>query len=351
MSKNALIFTLSLFFICTAYVFAEPLNPDISVIGQFYSKYTNDTQDVNHDKTTMNMGETELVCESNLNPYAKGTFVFSISNDEGFQTEEAYITIFNGLPDGLALKAGKYRIGFGKLNPEHPHAYPFMEAPRVMSAMLPGEESFNDTAAQASYMLPFTDKVASVVSFDVLNGSSFHPEEDKYSSAWVARWSNSFLIKDITPFEIGFSFTQGVNNVEWDKKTTVFGADAKTKLKLSKTSTLTLQGEYFYNDSDILVSESTGESINSKRSGFYTFANFAFLQRWNAGIIYDQYQNPEDKELTDRTAKVFAGYSLLEETTVLRLAYEKFTPQDGEISDTVSFQLVFMMGPHKAHKF
>lgn len=351
MSKNVLIFALSLLFVSAVCLFAEPLNPDISVIGQFYSKYTNDNLDQNHDKTTMNIGETELVFESNLNPYAKGTFVFSVCSEEGFETEEAYITIFNGLPDGLALKAGKYRIGFGKLNPEHPHAYPFMEAPRVMGAMLPGEESFNDTAAQASYMLPFADKIASIISVDVLNGSSFHTEEDKYSSAWVARWSNSFLIKDITPLEIGFSFTQGTNNVEWDKKTTVLGMDAKAKLKLSKTSTLTLQGEYFYNDSDILVSESTGESVNSKRSGFYTFANFSFLQRWNAGVIYDQYQNQDNKELTDRTAKVFAGYSLLEETTVLRLAYEKFTPQDGEISDTVSFQLVFMMGPHKAHKF
>ncbi|MDD5022038.1 MAG: hypothetical protein PHR82_07950 [Endomicrobiaceae bacterium] len=351
MSKNVLIFSVFFIFMCASYIFAEPLNPDISVIGQFYSKYTNDTQDVNHDKTTMNIGETELVFESNLNPYSKGTFVFSISNDEGFQTEEAYITVFNGLPDGLALKGGKYRIGFGKLNTEHPHSYPFMEAPRVMSAMLPGEESFNDTSAQVSYLLPLTDKVASVVSVDVLNGSSFHPEEDKYSSAWVARLSNSFLIKDVTPLEIGFSFTQGTNNVEWDKKTTVFGMDAKTKLKLSKTSNLTIQGEYFYNDSDVLVSESTGESINSKRSGFYTFANLSFLQRWNAGLIYDQYQKPEDKNLTDMTAKIFVGYSLMEETTVLRLAYEKFTPQDGEISDTVSFQLVFMMGPHKAHKF
>ena len=46
------------------------------------------------------MGETEIQCDTYLNPYAKGVFVFSIDTSSGasvFSVEEAYMTIFKGL--------------------------------------------------------------------------------------------------------------------------------------------------------------------------------------------------------------------------------------------------------------
>ena len=103
--------------------------------------------------------------------------------------------------------------------------------------------------------------------------------------------------------------------------------------------------------SDVIVDSTTGSYDKIGRQGFYAFANMKFSTRWNGGVIYDQYQPADNKNLTDSSIKYFVGYSFLEETTMLRLAYEDFMPQDSPVVHTWSFQVLFMMGPHKAHQF
>jgi hypothetical protein len=326
---------------------AGVVNPDISVIGQLIYKYQ-DGAAPNSGRPSLDLGETELVFDSYLNPYAKGTFVFTAGPDS-FGTEEAYIDVIKGLPDGLALRGGKYRLGFGKLNPVHPHVYPFIEAPRVLAAMLPGDDGFNDVGTRASYFLPVD--WASEISADVIKGGVFHPDETKPAAAWVAHWNNSLIVGDATPLDMGVSATRGTNNVRWNTATAVYGADVKTKLPLPGQRTLTLQGEYFYNDSDVVTSTATGGAARSGRQGFYAFADLKLSQRWNAGLIYDQYNPPENKAYTDRALKVFAGFALLEETTLLRASYEEFKAQNAPVSRTVMLQVLFSMGPHKAHQF
>jgi hypothetical protein len=331
--------------------YAGPVNPNISVIGQMISKNTDDMATGNSGKTTINLGETEIQCDAYLNPYAKGVFIFSIDVSSGLSTEEAYINIFKGLPDGVGIKAGKYRVGFGKINPAHPHTLPFIEAPRVLAAMLPGDDGFNETGAGVSYLFPFPGSWASTLSADVLNGSSFHPGEAQAAGGWAGRWSNSVLINDVTPLEIGMSAAQGTNSVLWGTKMTVYGADIKTKILLSVLTKLTLQGEYFYNSSDAVANLTNGAYDHAARSGFYAFGDIQFWERCNGGAIYDQYNPPENKALTNRAVKGFIGYALLEETTLLRLTYEEFIPEGSAVIHTWMFQLLFSMGPHKAHQY
>ena len=100
-----------------------------------------------------------------------------------------------------------------------------------------------------------------------------------------------------------------------------------------------------------MIDTTTGDSSRIRRQGFYAFADLKFCQRYNAGIIYDQYQPIENKSLTNRAIKGFIGFSLLEETTLLRLSYERFKPENSSAVHTVIFQVLFSMGPHKAHKF
>ncbi|MCX5782575.1 MAG: hypothetical protein NT145_07760 [Elusimicrobia bacterium] len=345
-----LIFVIAALFI-DRYIYAGVINPDISVIGQVNTISTDDKSSENSGKAVTNIGETEIMFESYLNPYARGTFVFAICPVHGLETEEAFISIFKGLPDGLAVKAGKYRIGFGKLNPVHPHAYPFMEAPEVMKEMLPGDESFNDTGIDLSYLTPVYGSWALNATVGTLNGKSFHPDDTKADSAWIGRLSNSFLINDYAPAEFGASATQGTNDTLWNAKTSVYGGDFKVKFKSLTQNTLTVQGEYFYNNSDVVIDTTTGNYNTIGRNGFYVFTDYAFNQRYNAGVIYNQYQRTSNKEMTDRSVKLFTGYTLLEETTLFRLSYEKFFPDGEEPVNTYMFQILFSMGPHKAHQF
>ncbi|MHB9155723.1 MAG: hypothetical protein ACYC5N_08565, partial [Endomicrobiales bacterium] len=227
-----------------------------------------------------------------------------------------------------------------------------IEAPRVLSAMLPGgEDGFNDVGVQASLLLPSFGSWASNLSLDVLNGASFHPDETKASAGWAGRWSNSLLINDEVPLELGASATGGTNNVQWGTRSNVYGADVKTRMPFSALTNLTLQGEYFYSNSDVIVDSTTGSFNSPGGQGFYTFANLRFWQRYNAGVVYDQYQPPENRDLTNRAVKFFVGYALLEETTLFRLAYEQFMPEGSPVVRTCTFQVLFSMGPHKPHQF
>jgi|WetSurMetagenome_2_1015567.scaffolds.fasta_scaffold01241_5 hypothetical protein len=326
------------------------VNPNISALGQVVASRTDDASSENARATTLALGETELVLDSYLNPYAKGFFVFSIGG-EGLETEEAFLTIFKGLPKGLALKGGKYRLGFGKLNPAHPHTYPFIEPPRVIAAMLPGEDGFNDVGAQASMFLPTPGSWASILSADVIGGSSFHPEETKSSPGWIARWSNSFLIGEDVPIEIGASAAGGTNSVQWETATNAYGADLKTKIPLSSQTRALIQAEYFHKNVESVADSASGRIATARSSGFYAVADLTFRQRYEAGIIYDRYGAPGNEELTDSALKCFAGFSLMEETTLFRLTYETYMPEGSHDVHTVAFQVLFSMGPHKAHQF
>jgi len=128
---------------------AGVINPDISILGQPFARWTDDPSDPSAKRFVLNEGEVETVFDAYLNPYAKGYFVLSLG-EEGIEVEEGYFTLLRGLPGGLALKGGKYRVGFGKLNVMHPHAVPFADRPRVLAAYLPGDEAFNATGSRAT---------------------------------------------------------------------------------------------------------------------------------------------------------------------------------------------------------
>jgi hypothetical protein len=104
---------------------AGVVNPDISVLGQPFMRWTDDRADSSPKRIRLDQGEVEMVFDSYLNPYARGTFVTSLGTD-GLDLEEGYFTLVRGLPAGLQLKGGKYRVNFGKLNPMHYGQPPIM---------------------------------------------------------------------------------------------------------------------------------------------------------------------------------------------------------------------------------
>ena len=327
-------------------------NPDISAIGQVIGKYTDDSSSSFPKKPTLELGEVELMLDAALNPYLTGAFVLSLGT-KSIEIEEAYASVIRGLPLNLGLKVGKYRLGFGRLNPAHPHAYPFISTPHVMdpgiAKLLPGDESFNDVAVQASTLIPVAGSYALSVSGDLLQGDSFHPDTITADFGWLARIVNSFIIADAVPSEIGFSLTQGTNDPKHGTKSLVAGADVKTKIALSPTVNAMVQAELIYKNAD--HKDSLGTAADEKRLGFYAFTDFRFQGHYNAGVLYEQYQSPDDAAQTDRGIKPFIGFALLEESTILRLAYEYFMPHAGKASNTMELQFLFSMGPHKAHLF
>jgi hypothetical protein len=293
--------------------------------------------------------------------------------------EEGYFQLLRGLPGGLAIKGGKYRVGFGKLNPQHPHAVPFADRFRVLQ-YLPGDESLNETGVSLSERLPAPGDFSLTLTGDWLQGDSFRidrepssapndplnfdPDADRPGeprSAFVGRLAGFGGISDRSGYEIGVSATEGTNNVAAGTRTKDFGADGKLKLWTSDNAYLVLQGEVLHMERDQAGWDSTLAGYTSTTvtpSGGYAYADFNFNTRYNVGAGYERFQEPVAGEPWSQAFKVFAGYSLLEETTAFRVDWDHFSPASLDDAlperpdvNTVTLRVIFSMGPHKAHQF
>jgi hypothetical protein len=367
----------------TAAARAGVVNPDISVVGQPSIRTTDDSADPDHKRVRLDVGETEIVFDSYLNPYARGSFILSLGADR-IELEEGYFTLLRGLPGGLNLKGGKYRVGFGKLNTAHPHANPFTEPFRVLTTYLPGDESFNETGVSLSERIPMPGDCSLTASADWLQGDTFRRSREPDSSAVAAgdplnqyasgpdrtgetrpavlgRLSGFAMIGERSAIEFGLSATQGTNNIAATARTRVFGADVKAKLWNSARSYLVLQGEALKLDrEDAAWDPTTVRYVKDKVTPFggYFFADYNFSQRYNAGASYERYQaDTADKEW-NQAVGLFTGFALMEETTAFRADWTRFQPGKSEGAssspaavNTFTFRVIYSMGPHKAHQF
>jgi hypothetical protein len=355
-------------------------NPDISVIGQPLLRWTDAVDDPARKRPVFNEGETEFVFDAALNPYARGFFALSFAEGEA-GVEEGYFSLLRGLPGDINIKGGKYRVGFGKLNAVHPHAYPFAERFGVLAAYLPGTESFNETGLDVSYRLPLPGTWSVTASGDVLQGDSFRiareagvalndpllidPEGGDHTSeprsAWVGRLAAFAPVGDRSGVELGFTATGGTNNVAARARTQVLGGDVKAKLWSSANAYLLVQGEYLHLERDDAGwDEPTAvyALVNTTASGGYLFADYNWAQRYNLGASFEKYEDPSLAGETNTSVGLFTGLALMEETTAFRLDWRRLQPgrpvgatRDPDAVNQLTLRVIFSMGPHKAHQF
>lgn len=351
-------------------VLAGSINPNISILGQPHAVYTDDPSDPNRGRGQFHAGETEIVFDDYLNPYARGYFVVSFGHGEA-GVEEGYFTLFRGLPGDIALRGGKYRAPFGALNPVHRHVNPFAVPFRMLMTYLPGEESFNETGIDVSRRFPIVGDFSINAQVDVLQGDSFRMEREPTEAdadplnadgddragesrpAFLGRVSGFAMLGERSGIEFGVSATGGTNNVAAGTRTYLYGADAKVKLWTSPQAYLLLQGEAMaLNREDAAWDPADGYTHDTvKPAGGYLFADYNFGVRYNVGGGYERYQEPTADKPVMQTFGLWAGYALMEETTALRLDWRRTAPDEGDGYNTVVFRVIYSMGPHKAHQF
>jgi hypothetical protein len=328
----------------------------------------------------MEQGELEMVFDSYLNPYAKGYVVGSLGT-EGLSLEEGYFTLLRGLPGDIQLKGGKYRVGFGKLNPMHPHAVPFADRPHVLATYLPGGDSFNEIGMSASWRVPLPGAFSLTASGDWLQGDTFRipraasgdpndpltldPVNGDRSAearpAFVGNLSGFGQIGERSGYEVSASATGGTNNVAAGTRTLIYDGAGKLKLWTAANSYLLVQGEVLKLEREVASWDPTTPGYVSSQVtplGGYVFADYEFDPRYDAGVLYEHYQQPTHDRVADQAFGAFAGLALMEETTSFRLDWMHFmpgTPPGVSITppstDTVTMRVIFSMGPHKAHQF
>jgi len=346
------------------------VNPDISVIGQPFASLTSDRLVAGRNRLRLDVGETEFVFDAALNPYARGKFILALSS-EGFELEEGFFSLVRGLPLDFALVGGRYRVGFGRLNLVHPHALAFAERFDVLAAYLPGEESLAETGVSLSRLVPLPGEFSLQISADWLQGDSFriarepssHPDDPitrggddaagEARPAFATRISGFGMVGERSGIEVGVSALGGTNNVSAGTRTRVYGADAKAKLWTSSRAHLVVQAEALFLDRE----DAAWDPVSGFRStritpaGGYAFADYNWAARYNIGAAYEGFQRPSAGEEWDQSIGAFAGYSLLEETTAVRLDWRRILPDAGDDFDRFTLRVIYSMGPHKVHVF
>ena len=385
------IFLITAIIICSAELKAQSsINPDISLIGTF-NTFTNFIKgSPEYGKLNFEDPEMEMFVDGYLNPFARASANLAYEGGQ-LGVEEIYGNIVRGLPLDMQIKAGKFLVGFGKLNTVHPHAWPFLNRPLYQQVFF-GEGGFNDTGVNFSFLLPTGDLFTNL-DIGIFKGASISPLTDfnavdrGINPILVSRLGTFWPLDDYTNIEIGLSGSYGIfskadlnstgntSAAPQQKSLNYFysGIDFKFKYAPNAYSVLTLQGEGLLNNRDALGTGSYG--INSSReiirkisnSGAFIYIDYKFGKQFSVGAKYDYTAGIMDSEPTFFTLsndsqnstqgfETWFSYYPVEETSVLRLGlqhltfnYADGTERAGETK--IQLQFLFSLGPHKAHPF
>lgn len=363
------------------------INPDISLIGTFdtYMNFEKDTPD--YGKLLFDMPSLELFIDGYLNPYARATA--NIAFEEGeFGVEELYAQILRGLPLDMQIKAGKYLLGFGKINIVHPHAWPFLDRP-LWQQIYFGEEGFNDIGADVNFILPTTD-FYTTLDLGAYSGNSFatntagedaDPTDVRGNSLiFVGRLGSFFSLDDFNNLDVGLSGSYGdyakssfyiPDSLGFPNQMLKYfygGIDFKYKYKPDSYTSLIIQSEAILNHRDVVRGNESVPLIESISTyGAFIYFDYQFIKQFSIGLKYDFTYGiiGDDYSATtlsndnlNKTSGIegWVGYYPVEETLAFRLGtqYLFYNLADGMSKDantTITLQMIFSLGPHKAHQF
>ena len=372
------------------------VNPDISLIGTFNTTTDLTPNSPEKGKLNFEMPQMELFVDGYLNPYARGTG--NISYEEGeFSVEELYANIVRGLPLDVQIKAGKYLVGFGQLNIVHPHAWAFVGRPLFHQVYF-SPDGFNDIGFNFSFILPtetfYTNLDLGIFKGDAIGGNEvLDPTQESIdehrgrSPIFVGRLGTFYSIGDYSNLGVGLDGSYGVHakmdiNSAGDTTAsfmnkslnyTYVGLDFKYKYRPDDYTSLTIQGEGILNHRDALRNGNIGinstiqdiQTINTY--GAFLYIDYLFDKMYSFGVKYD-YTNgivddapgyntrSNDDQNNTQGLTAWFGFYPIEHTLAFRLNVEQlyYHYADGTSRDNstlITLQMIFSLGPHKAHPF
>lgn len=340
------------------------LNPDLSVVGNVTAFSHNDeSRPSEKNEFNLQSPDMEIVVAGYLNPYSRADLVLAWEHGENAAIEELYATIMRGLPLRMNLRAGKYRLEFGRLNPVHPHAYSFVNQP-LPHAEYFGEEGLNDMAVRTSFNIPtgklYTEFIAAILKGESLSSEETEHEEEELELAklthedhestrlkpgYLARIASSAAVSENAELAAGVSVVTTEFDQELMLRATIAGLDVKYKWRPDRNTSLTVEAEGMRNHRE----QFEGESVVSY--GGYGYVDYRFRQKYNVGSIFEYAEGALDAGTHATRFAGFIGYAPVEETTLIRLVgdWTKSGSEDGFWTATLQF--VFSLGPHQPHNF
>ena len=322
-------------------------NPEMSVIGDF-------TWLINHDKerdggNPFNMREVELGLQSYIDPFSRADIFLGFSRDQGeseyhFDIEEAYATIFK-LPFRTQGKVGKFKMEFDKANTMHAHALETVDYPIMIQNFL-GSEGLSTTGISLSTLLPFS--FSSELTFQAGN------EENDVSFSggrsakplYLGRWNNYWDLTESTNINLGLSYLSGYNDPGGAFLTRIMGGDFTLRWKPLKTS---LYKSFLWR-TEYLKSLRESPENSPVSQGAYSLMQYQLNQNFYIGGRYDYSEFPDNNKQNETAASYYLNY-FPTEFMRYEVQYSQIQEPSKGIIPQWWFRMVFVLGPHGAHKF
>lgn len=343
------------------------VNPDISVIPRFRVE-TSDDAARSFGTPRIMMEEVEVAIQGYVNPYARAdVFLAKPGGDEPLEIEEANATILRGLPFDLNLKLGKSLLEFGKNNTLHPHAWAYLDRPLSAERFL-GEEGLGGVGVSSSVLLP-TGEIYSRWNIDLFDASDLLSVDPTAASraggvglidtiATTTRWGIAsrltafFPVGEFSDLEVGLSGLSGIHDPYAGHRFWYGNVEFKYKWKPDSYTSWTIQGEGLFNARTI---RSAGGSADVESAGWFLLADHQFQKVYSSGIRLDWSQSPYASDDRAWGGVVWFGYYPVEETLAFRLQWRHTITESPWASrtsvNTLALQVLFSLGPHRAHPF
>lgn len=246
------------------------------------------------------LAESELSLSANIDPWWRGNANIALHPDDSVSVEQAYVQS-TGLGSGFALKAGRFYSGIGYLNPQHAHAWDFVDNPLAYQAFL-GTQYAND-GVQLRWLAP-TERYLELGA-ELGRGSNFPGNDTNRNGVGSAALSvhTGADVGDSHNWRAGASVLQtrandlaltssDANGSPLDSRfqgnTRVWIVDGVWKWAPHGNGTRTyfqLQGEYLRSErSGTLEQAGVTDAAQMKQSGWYLQGVYKFMPRWRLGL-------------------------------------------------------------------
>ncbi len=318
----------------------------------------------------------EAVFDGAVDPYFRGqaNVVLQITpqGETIVELEEVYATT-SSLPKGLQVKAGHFFTEFGRLNPQHPHSWDFVDQPLVNGRIF-GPDGLRSTGVRVSWLMPTSFYSEAFIALqnsqgetarsfrgvpgDTLFGREIHEREVRSLTDMliVPRYAVSFDLSDTQTLLLGASGAFGPNGTGESARTRVLGGDAYWKWKPTNAFRgfpfVKVQAEWMQRR----VSTGAERAETFRDWGSYLQINYGYKAGHVLALRVDRVAgdtgDPRDAALTPRwrVSPTFTWFPT--EFSKLRLQYN-FDHRDAFARNdhSVWLQLEFLLGAHAAHKF
>ena len=339
----------------TRSIISNLANPAIGMSALFLAQAAPNLTD--GGSTGPSFQEAELSVISTVDPLWTLAGNFTFDSGSGV-AEEAYATT-DTIPN-IQFKIGEFRAAFGKHGLLHTHAFPFIQAPLIMSNSV-GEEGFKDAGLEAAWMTPLPWYCELTLGgYRQVAADPDHPLDfnggTMGSIPYLIHLKNLFDLDDNTTMELGGSDLSGMGDDGLHHA--VYGLDLTFRnvpLRQSNQRGWILQGEYIkkvsYND----------PVYNQEADGWYASFQYRWGQEWWSGIrveeafntLSDISDNPTDTYLSGHVQRASANLAWLpSEFSELKLEYGLAqVPGGGPMDNRVMLQFNYIIGFHPPHAY